>query len=636
LAVVPDPRMERLLAAMRAQRDAESGARAGEQGHPADFGELAELLDRRDRDFSAWAARIEQARLGVRERARRLALASRAKAEFMADVSHELRTPLSSLLILAKLLADDAEGTLTPRQLDYARTIHGAAQDLLRLINDLLDLSQVEAGRIEVRAAPVPLAGLAARLEEAFRGQAAAKGLELTVSVSTDAPETVESDGQRLEQILRNLLSNALRFTDHGSVALEIGPDPADPELLLFAVRDTGVGISQDRLELVFEPFQQADAAAGRRYGAGLGLSISRELARLLGGELEAASVPSQGSTFTLVLPTAAARSDVGPELESGLGRELRGEDAVPDLPGASGAFGAEGSAEPGASPSRLSGEASTGEPAVVLVVEPRGARALRQAAQTALDGLGAVRGRVELALVADENVGEIEQVLAGRDVVGVLIDLRIPREAVQGLLAAVADYAPATVILAYQAGASGGEAARLESSPGGVPQIEVVGSRAQAVERLTLHLLTALPAPAAGLSLASEPRPSALRFRGEKVLVVDDDVRNVFAMTSMLELHGLSVVHADNGRQGIDLLLENPDISLVLMDLMMPGMDGYTATRYIRSLDRFADLPIIAVTAKAMRGDRERSLAAGANEHVIKPVDVDALLAIIRSMIAG
>jgi CheY-like chemotaxis protein len=261
----------------------------------------------------------------------------------------------------------------------------------------------------------------------------------------------------------------------------------------------------------------------------------------------------------------------------------------------------------------------------------------MRQAAQTALEGLGAMRGRVELAVVGGEDArSEIEQVLADRHVVGVLVNLGTPREQVQALLGAVADYAPAAPVLAYEAGAGGGTAARLDASAGNAPQVEIVGSRAQAVERLTLHLLTALPGSSADLSLTAEPTKSGARFHGEKVLVVDDDVRNVFAMTSMLELHGLSVVHADNGRQGIETLLEHPDIRLVLMDLMMPGMDGYAATEYIRSLDRFADLPIIAVTAKAMRGDRERSLAAGANEHVIKPVDVDALLAIIGSMIAG
>ena len=208
-------------------------------------------------------------------------------------------------------------------------------------------------------------------------------------------------------------------------------------------------------------------------------------------------------------------------------------------------------------------------------------------------------------------------------------------RAQVQALLAAVADYAPEVPVLVYEAGAGSGTAARLEASLGTAPQLEIVGSRAQAVERLTLHLLTGLPGSTADLSaLAAEPAQSAVGFRGEKVLVVDDDVRNVFAMTSMLELHGLSVVHADNGRQGIETLLQNPDIRLVLMDLMMPGMDGYAATGYIRSLDRFAELPIIAVTAKAAPGDRARSLAAGANEHVTKPVDVDALLGIIRSMI--
>jgi len=579
---------------------AEAGAGTGTGSGTATVLEpVATSADRPDQDLAAKAAQIEQARLNLRERAQQTSPASRARAEFMANVSHELRTPLSSLLILAQLLAANAEGNLTARQVDFARTIHGAAQDLLQLINDLLDLSKVETGRMELRAEPVPLSRLLGQAEAAFRPAAAAKGLQLTVRCAADVPESVESDEQRLRQILRNLLSNAVKFTDHGEVALDVDRDPADPGLLRVSVRDTGIGIAADQLQVVFEAFQQADGITGRHLGGtGLGLSISRQLARLLGGELQVDSLPGRGSTFTLTVPA--------------------------DLPGAQ---------QPG--PTRGgTRDASPSGAAVLLIVEPRTARAMRQAARTALDGLGGLRDRVEIVAVYGGGEGA-EQVLAGRHVVSVLVNLAASRGEVQALLGAVAEYAPTVPVLAYEAGAGSGTAARLEASLGSAPQIEIVGSRAQAVERLTLHLLTALPSVSADLtSPATEPTASAARFDGETVLVVDDDVRNVFAMTSMLELHGLSVLHADNGRQGIETLLQNPDIRLVLMDLMMPGMDGFTATEYIRSLERYAALPIVAVTAKASRGDRERSLAAGANEYVLKPVDVDALLGIIAAML--
>ncbi|HEV2345642.1 MAG TPA: ATP-binding protein [Actinocrinis sp.] len=673
---MPDPRLARLLAAMRAVRDGDLAARAEVSGDDelAELGALFDLLagrnqtltsqaltgqastgqvpsgraagladgevpgrgheptttadvagaasgagsaaraeqslERREREIAAKVTQVEQAQLSLRERDQQLMAASKAKAEFLANISQELRTPLSSVLILAKLLAANAEGNLTPRQLDFANTIHGAAQDLLHLINDLLDLSKVESGQLEVRAEHVAPARLVAEAEAAFRPQAAEKGLELNVRIADDTPRSIATDEYRLQQILRNLLSNAVKFTEHGSVTLEVSRDPDEHGLLRFAVRDTGIGIAAQRQQAVFDPFQHGDAFSGQRFvGTGLGLSISRELARLLGGSLAVRSTPGQGSTFTLTLPVVA-----DPDVASPADRPATPAEEDED-------YGL-GSQAPQAG--------------VLLVAEPRRARAMQHAARSALDGLTGMRGRVEVLTVHDGASDEVRQALTGREVVGALVNLSMPQAQVQSLLSTVAEYAPAVPVLAYEAGAGSGAAARLEAPAGAAPRIEIVGSRAQAVERLTLHLLTALPGSAIELSLNAEQGQSTVRFHGEKVLVVDDDVRNVFAMTSMLELHGLSVVHADNGRQGIETLLANPDIRLVLMDLMMPGMDGYTAIEYIRSLEQFAGLPIIAVTAKAMRGDRERSLAAGANEHVVKPVEVDVLLSVIGTVIGG
>ncbi|HEU5429763.1 MAG TPA: ATP-binding protein [Actinocrinis sp.] len=680
--MVPDPRLARLLAAMRAVRDGDLGARAAVTGDDelAELGELfnqlaehnqilvgqitgasgAAALQRlaeaaasalpagapaaSDAHAAAQLAQIEQARLELNEHARQLAVASRAKAEFMADISHELRTPLSSLLILAQLLATNSEGNLTARQVDFARTIQGAAQDLLQLINDLFDLANVESGRMAAHTDRISVETLVTRAQAQARAQAADKGLELIVQVAEDVPESIDSDEQRLQQILRNLLSNSVKFTEHGTIVLEVARDPQDPALLRFAVHDTGIGIAPDLHEVIFEAFQHGDSLTGRRFGgSGLGLSISRELTRLLGGDLRVTSTPGQGSTFTLTVPIESGTSarekaqtplptrSRGQSVASRNGSAIEGAASPAESTGTSGvaATASDDSAEyPGLRPK---GARST---AVVLVVEPYAARAMQNAARTAIDGLGGMRGRVDLLTMTEVTARDVERALTSQEVVSILVNLSTPPAAVQTLLAAVARLDPTVPVLAYEAGAGSSTIARL-SALGSVRVLEVIGSRAQAIERLTLHLLTALPNSTAEMSLAAEPPQSSVRFNGEKVLVVDDDVRNVFALASALELHGLSVVHADNGRQGIETLLQNPDIRLVLMDVMMPGMDGYAATEYIRSLDRFVELPIIAVTAKAMRGDRERSLAAGANEHVAKPVEVDVLLSMIGSMIA-
>ncbi|HEU5356182.1 MAG TPA: ATP-binding protein [Actinocrinis sp.] len=708
--MVPDPRLARLLAAMRAVRDGDLGARASVTGDDelAELGELFNQLAEHnqaligqiagtpgtaalqrlaeaaaatlpapgptaaDAHATKQLAQIEQARLELNEHARQLAVASRAKAEFMANISHELRTPLSSLLILAQLLAANSEGNLTARQVDFARTIHGAAQDLLQLINDLFDLANVESGRMAVHTDRISVETLVTRAEAETRPQAMDKGLELVVQVAEDAPDSVDSDEQRLQQILRNLLSNAVKFTEHGTITLAVDRDPQDPALLRFTVHDTGIGIAPDQHEVIFEAFQHGDGLTGRRFGgSGLGLSISRELTRLLGGELRVSSAPGQGSSFTLTVPIESGTSGRERAQTPATGRS-RGQGGTAGGPSSisassptsdehvivaqnggvteaasAGSAGSLGASEPTGASTAVEaapeepadflglGAKATQSTAVVLVVEPRAARAMQNAARTAIDGLGGMRGRVDLLTMTEVTARDVERTLVSQEVVSVLVNLSTPPASVQTLLAAVARLDPTVPVLAYEAGAGSGTAARL-TALGSVRALEVIGSRAQAIERLTLHLLTALPNATAEMSLAAEPQQSSVRFNGEKVLVVDDDVRNVFALASALELHGLSVVHADNGRQGIETLLQNPDIKLVLMDVMMPGMDGYAATEYIRSLDRFAELPIIAVTAKAMRGDRERSLAAGANEHVAKPVEVEVLLGMIGSMIAG
>ncbi|MBV9362254.1 MAG: HAMP domain-containing protein, partial [Betaproteobacteria bacterium] len=426
---------------------------------------------------------IEQARAALEEKAEQLSLSSRYKSEFLANMSHELRTPLNSLLILARLLADNVGGNLTPKQVEFARTIHSSGAELLALINDILDLAKIESGTVTLNIAQERFADISDYCERTFRQVANDKSLEFAVAVDPKLPVSIETDGKRLQQIITNLLSNAFKFTSRGRVALHIdaptsGWTPGHPILdqaehvVAFSVSDTGIGIPANKQRLIFEAFQQADGTTSREYGGtGLGLSISRELARRLGGEIRVTSTPAQGSTFTLYLP--------------------------------------------------LHYEANGGE--VVVAIEP------------------------------DEET---------------------------------------------------------TAAPVPTPiSLPVPGDRA---------------APSLGESAGSSPE----ELQGKKVLVVDDDIRNVFALTSALEQHGMQVLHAESGKEGIELLKHRADIEIVLMDVMMPGLDGLDTMRIIRQLDNYREIPIIAVTAKAMMGDRDKCLAAGATDYVAKPVNIDLLLA--------
>jgi signal transduction histidine kinase/CheY-like chemotaxis protein len=416
---------------------------------------------------------IEQARAALEEKAEQLSLSSRYKSEFLANMSHELRTPLNSLLILARLLADNVGGNLTPKQVEFARTIHSSGAELLALINDILDLAKIESGTVTLNIAPERFEDVLEAAERTFRQIASDKGLEFALTLAPDLPPAMQTDGKRLHQILTNLLSNAFKFTAKGEVALRVAPatsgwsmghpvlDRGGPAIA-FSVADTGIGIPASKQRLIFEAFQQADGSTSREYGGtGLGLSISRELARLLGGEIRVASVPGRGSTFTLYLPL---------------------------------------------------------------------------------------------------------------------------------------DYRPE------------GEAAPEEMAP---PESE------------------ADIAPQSGGDPAEALAPQASEaLQGRKVLVVDDDIRNVFALTSALETHGMRVLHADSGKEAIETLKRERDVDAVLMDVMMPGLDGLDTMRIVRNLEGYREVPIIAVTAKAMLGDREKCIEAGATDYLAKPVSVDVLLA--------
>ncbi|MET8636471.1 HAMP domain-containing protein [Streptomyces sp. NPDC004096] len=503
------------------------------QSSNAELEEKAELLAQQNRDIEVKNTEIEEARQVLEERAEQLAVSMRYKSEFLANMSHELRTPLNSLLILAKLLADNAEGNLSPKQVEFAETIHGAGSDLLQLINDILDLSKVEAGKMDVSPTRIALVQLVDYVEATFRPLTAEKGLDFSVRVSPELPATLHTDEQRLLQVLRNLLSNAVKFTDTGAVELVIRPAGNDvpvaireqlleagslrdagADLIAFSVADTGIGIAASKMRVIFEAFKQADGTTSRKYGGtGLGLSISREIARLLGGEIHAQSEPGRGSTFTLYLPLHP--SELPPHGYAQLAPAMAADELL----------------------------ASEAEPGAAGIETPAEVKSYRETQ----NGPAAL--------------------------------FRRRRRAVS--------------------------AAPQRSSAG---QEQWAGDQQESVV----------------------PRQT-VRFDSEKVLIVDDDIRNVFALTSVLEQHGLSVLYAENGREGIEVLEQHDDVAVVLMDIMMPEMDGYATTTAIRRMPQFAGLPIVALTAKAMKGDREKAIESGASDYVTKPVDPDHLLAVME-----
>jgi signal transduction histidine kinase/response regulator RpfG family c-di-GMP phosphodiesterase/HAMP domain-containing protein len=718
--------------------------------------EKAELLSQQNRDIEIKNAEIERAREALEERAAQLALSSRYKSEFLANMSHELRTPLNSLLILSKLLADNTEGNLDDKQVEFARTINTAGADLLALISDILDLSKVEAGKMEVTPAQSSLEDVCETVDRAFRPLAEQKGLEFRVELAPDAPPSIITDEQRLQQVVRNLLSNAVKFTEHGSVTLRIAPAEeraldGSPYAIAFTVTDTGIGIAQDKLRLIFEAFQQADGTTSRRYGGtGLGLSISREIARLLGGEIRVTSVEEEGSTFTLLLPgtyvappEAAGPADGVPLVPASSPAAVAGEGPLGvSLPAH------EHEAEGPAVPNDLAddrGAIAQGD-RVVLVVEDdedTARRAMAAARAAGFKALGALRGSHGLALAHEHAPDAIVLGTPVRDGVGVLDQLKHHPRTRHIPVHVLAD--PDQRREALRAGAAGfverpagdaalgtaiEEIAALLDQPvkhvlvvdddaavrssvselvGGGDDVEVVAAasseealgrlderrfdcivldlklpkmtgfdlleRVKTDERhrdcpvivhtgrqLTRREETRLKRYAESIVIKDASSPERLLdetalhlhrperalpaesrrmleqlhqadgvLLGRKVMIVDDDVRNVFALTSALEARGMSVVFAENGREGVETLQANADVDLVLMDVMMPEMDGYETTRAIRQMPEFERLPIISLTAKAMKGDRDKSIASGASDYITKPVDVDQLVSLMR-----
>ncbi|MFI1831963.1 HAMP domain-containing protein [Streptomyces olivaceoviridis] len=612
-------------------RSAELQARQEElQRSNAELEEKASLLAEQNRDIEAKNLQIEQARQELEARAQQLSLASKYKSEFLANMSHELRTPLNSLLILAQLLAQNPSRNLTPKQVEYAGIIHSAGSDLLQLINDILDLSKVEAGKMDVSPERVPLRQLIDYVEATFRPMTSQKSLDFTVTTAPGAPADLLTDDSRLRQILRNLLSNAVKFTEQGGVELRVEPVGDDEvpagvvrggAIVAFRVKDTGIGIPEQQLETIFGAFQQADGTTSRKYGGtGLGLSITREIAHLLGGAVTVDSTPGRGSTFTLFLPVA--RPDFDELLRNGRSVLKSGQEAVdePDGP----------------VQQRPPILARRERPRRLLVVEERPRGLLTLVAESVVRDLET--GRTDgdgtpVDIITAVGAQEAAGALAAEPCHCVVVDLGVPDgESARFLEALRADSALTGVPVLVHG--SHRTEPLAEDTAGG--SLEYLFSLDELRERIALHLSAEEPGEVLTLVRGDETQHTAPHLidehtRGRTVLVVDDDARNLFALSGILELHGFRVLHAENGRKGIETLLHNPDVELVLMDVMMPEMDGYTATAEIRKMPQYADLPVIAVTAKAMQGDREKSLASGASDYVTKPVDTHDLIACVR-----
>jgi CheY-like chemotaxis protein/signal transduction histidine kinase/HAMP domain-containing protein len=693
---------------------------------------------------------IEQARLALEEKANELALTSKYKSEFLANMSHELRTPLNSILILGQQLGENADGNLTPKQVEFARTIHGAGTDLLNLISDILDLSKIESGTVTVDVEQVDLMGLIEAVGRTFRHEAESRELSFDIYLDPKLKRGMTTDSKRLMQVLKNLLSNAFKFTEKGGVRLAVssvggGWHPghailqAAETVLAFEVSDTGVGIPLDKQRIIFEAFQQADASTSRKYGGtGLGLAISRELAYLLGGEIQLRSTPGSGSTFTLYLPMAYAgpsgalkSAPVREEAASGVVRlpAVRlTERPVEKIPDDRDGIGPEDTTilivEDEPAYCRVLVDLARGSGFKVLVAM-RGIEALELARTyrptaisldvflpdmlgwTVLSELkqdpatrhipvqmvtldedrqhGLARGafayiskpaspeslnaaltrikefaspRPRRLLVVEDNAADqmgIRALLEHRDIV--IETVSSGEEALKAMRDQAFDCVVLDLRLPDISGFEVLERLSRDGSSGDLPIVVFTGKELSPEEDARLHTFarsivvkgvesperlldeTALFLHRVVADLPPEKQQMIERLHrsdedlvGKPVLVVDDDVRNIFGLSSVLERRGMNVLSATTGREALEILESTENVAIVLMDIMMPEMDGYQTMQIIRQNPKYRRLPIIALTAKAMKGDREKCLEAGASEYLAKPVNIDQLLSALRT----
>jgi HAMP domain-containing protein/CheY-like chemotaxis protein/signal transduction histidine kinase len=709
----------------------------------------AQQLADRNVEVEAKNQEIEQARRAVEEKATELALTSKYKSEFLANMSHELRTPLNSILILGQQLTENPEGNLSHKQVEFARTIHGAGTDLLNLISDILDLSKIESGTVSVDAEEVYFNNLLDMIGRPFRHEAETRKLQFEIGISSDLDRSIITDSKRLQQVLKNLLSNAFKFTAEGGVKLTVSPAASGwnadhpvlkhaPSVVAFQVADTGIGIPPEKQRIIFEAFQQADAGTSRKYGGtGLGLAISRELANLLGGEIQLRSTPGVGSTFTLYLPLtylggassrAPAVAEGAPVAGSASAAQIllaerpiehilddrdnlepndsvvliveddphyarvmvdlakdegfkvlvahRGADALalarahhptaisldiflPDMLGWTVL-------------SQLKQDPSTRHiPVQIVTLDEdrhhglaRGAFSFVQKPTTP-EGLenafarikGFAKSRRKRLLLVEDDAAERNSVteLLGSDDIEI-----IPVDSGASALLQLRDIAIDCVVLDLKLPDMSGfevlERIRDDASLCDIPVVVFTGRELSPDEDARLHTMARsvvvkgvesperlLDETALFLHRVVGDLPSAKQRMLERlhssdedllrrtVLLVDDDARNIFALSSVLERRGMEVLTATTGSEAIGVLAARPDVAIVLMDIMMPGMDGYETIQAIRTNPGHRRLPILALTAKAMKGDREKCLDAGASDYLAKPVNIQQLMSALR-----
>jgi len=713
--------------------------------------EKAGLLAEQNAEVERKNSEVEQARQALEEKAKQLALTSKYKSEFLANMSHELRTPLNSLLILSDQLSRNHEGNLQAKQVEYASTIHSSGTDLLMLINDILDLSKIESGTVTVDVGDVRFTDLHEYVERTFRPVAEAKSLEFTLDRDALLPATIHTDAKRLQQVLKNLLSNAFKFTERGVVALHVQQADhgwsSDHDglnrargVVAFVVSDTGIGIASDKQQIIFEAFQQADGSTSRKYGGtGLGLAISREIARLLGGEIRVESEPGIGSTFTLYAPLTyappkgsrklAAKSvatlpapvfiesapieEPAASVENEFGDDRRHiepgdrvllivdnddnfsrflfdlahERGFKAIVTASGAAAVALAREyvPDAITldirlpdvdglkvlSRLKADLAVRHiPVHIISTDEDGPIGLRLGARAVLAKPIQSRETLEAAFAAierDLTVAEQSVLLVGVDETELarlrdslpIARVRMPAAAsLDAARAAIVDGLPDAVIVAGELpGGALGFIEELALAHPNLPVLYMTGAETtkrdeaslrrlqlsarvqplQSVDRVLDQTLLALhrrcsELPPQQLAAITRLYENDKVLAGRTVLVVDDDIRNIFALTSVLEREQMHVLSAETGRDAITELQAHPGVDIVLMDIMMPGMDGYETMRAIRRMPKLRHLPIIAVTAKAMKGDREKTIEAGAWDYLSKPVDSAQMLAVMRA----
>jgi CheY-like chemotaxis protein/nitrogen-specific signal transduction histidine kinase len=674
---------------------------------------------------------LEERNSEIQKKAEQLQQTSKYKSEFLANMSHELRTPLNSILLLSRLLSENNEKTLNTDQVEYAKVIQSSGQGLLALIDEILDLSKIEAGKMDLEYTQVYFKDISVELLALFKAVAKEKKIEFRIILAKNLPEAFETDKIRMDQILKNLVSNAIKFTNKGSVVLEIGRDDARPGQIRFDVKDTGIGIAPDKQDMVFEAFQQADGSTKRQYGGtGLGLSISRELSKLLGGEILLKSVPGEGSTFTLYLPVK--RPAVMPSRpEPAMDHHVRHDeqyvsplipDSIPD-----------------------DRESVKEGDKVMLIVEDDTdfAKALLEyTRKREYKGIISVRGDQALPLALEYKPA------------GILLDIQLPVKSGwqvldelksnpatraipvhimsshqvrnESISKGAVDYIDKPVIMEQmqevfrkiehvlnqkprkvliiednskhaQALAYFLETYKVSSElkndipeaiaslkskkvncvilDMGIPDANAYGLLEEAKKNPELENLPIIVFTGKSLSLAEElkikkyadsiiiktahsyqrmldevslflhlvedkklPGKGQDKLRGlnevlenKTILITDDDVRNVFSLSKALEAYKMNILTAINGKEALEELKANPSVDIVLLDMMMPEMDGYETAAKIRSDARWKNLPVIAVTAKAMIGDREKCINAGASDYITKPVDIDQLVSLLR-----